>query len=235
MNGTAKVAFKKKNNTVTPPSEKSNRNVSNGRVTSGGSSSGTQSCNLDFTSLAKNLKLDTPISLANCNMKIITDRNVLEGKNLLEKTCRHHNVILVLMSDNKTVANRRVEPVFENGTFTCKQTGWFTVKYINSKFGYLNEWESETKPSEVKCATTCNQISPFKSTEGTEIADGKVFPGDKQCLEVCAPQVEKICASLKDKKYGNSSVESTKAVYKVDTDNLFRYGCELYLRLTNRN
>ena len=109
---------------------------------------------------------------------------------------------------------------------------WWTVKDVNGRFGLLAEWRSETKPSAQSCASTCSQISGFASAEDKKIADGKEFPGNKQCLEVCASKVESVCTALIGKQYGKGPVQRTEAVYRVDKSNTLRYSCRLYLKPT---
>ena len=165
---------------------------------------------------------DTTIDLSHCN----PDGNHYQR---LQKACRKNNTLLVLMSDNKTVANHRVlEPKMNGNSFVCTARDWWTVKDVNGRFGLLKEWRSETHPSRTACESTCVQVTGFASAEDKQIADGKPFPGDKQCLESCAVEVENVCSSLIGRKYGKSNVKRTEAVYHVDKQNTLRYSCKLY-------
>ncbi|MBR6363522.1 MAG: hypothetical protein IKS08_00320 [Alphaproteobacteria bacterium] len=218
-NGTKCV--QKKNSSITPPSENPNRNVSNGRVTSGGSSSSTQSCNLDFTSLAKNLKLDTPIDLSNCNQNTA---EYIQGIEQLKKACRSHNTTKILRTD-KTVAYHRVEePKLESGSFTCKSKDWFKLKEFLD--GEPDEWDTETHPSDAECASTCKQIKPVTDPTKTYFK----FPGEgrhDQCLKTCTPKIEEACQGLIGKLYGTKPVTKiVKIVYKLDAKDGLTYQCQ---------
>ncbi|MBO4746263.1 MAG: hypothetical protein J5613_04325, partial [Alphaproteobacteria bacterium] len=117
--------------------------------------------------------------------------------------------------------------VKDNNSFTCKLKDWFTITYQNQKFGELDKWEPETTPG--NCSDTCAQIKQFASAEDRTLAEGAAFPGNKQCLKACAPKVQSVCNALVGKQYGNGPVKSATAVYKMDTQNVFRYSCELHL------
>jgi hypothetical protein len=189
---------------------------------SGGTSGAT--CSLNFDALAQNMVINRPIDLSACNKNTA---EYIYGIRNLEKACYPMGTKLVLKSDNRTVAFHRVEAVKDNNSFTCKFKDWFTITYQNQKFGELDKWEPETTPS--NCNDTCNQIKPFASAEDRNIAEGNAFPGNRQCLKACAPKVQSVCNALVGKQYGNGPVKSANAVYKMDTQNVFRYSCELHL------
>ena len=210
-NGTKCV--EKKNSSVTPPNGNSNRQ--NGSANGGGA----QSCNLDFTSLAKNLKLDTPISLSNCNENTA---QYITGTRALEKACYNYQGILVLRSDNTTVSEYRVEPKIENNSFVCKFKNWWDVKDPNGRFKTPDEWDTETHPSDTECATTCNQIKSVTDPTKNILA----FPGEKQCLKVCTSNIQTACEGLIGKKDGDAPITKIYVQYHVNNQNNLMYHCQ---------
>lgn len=214
---------KKKNNEVTPSSGTPTNDAPAGAPMS---SQRGGACSFNLKAATYTVDPDSTIDLSHCN----PDGNHYQR---LQKACRKNNTLLVLMADNKTVKNHRVlEPTMEGNLFKCTARDWWTVKDVNGRFGLLAEWRSETKPSAQSCASTCSQISGFASAEDKKIADGKEFPGNKQCLEVCASKVESVCTALTGKQYGKGPVQRTEAVYRVDKSNTLRYSCRLYLKPT---
>lgn len=205
----------KKNNTVTPQS-------SNAPQTTGtNAKTNTRSCNLNFTALANNMKLDTPIDLSNCNQNTA---EYIQGIEQLKKACRSHNTTKILRTD-KTVAYHRVEePKLESGSFICKSKDWFNLKEFLD--GEPDEWDTETHPSDAECASTCKQIKPVTDPTKTYFK----FPGDgrhDQCLKTCTPKIEEACQGLIGKLYGTKPVTKiVKIVYKLDAKDGLTYQCQ---------
>lgn len=205
----------KKNNAVTSAPAPSSRNVNDG---SGGG--GAQSCNLNFGTLANNMKLDTPIDLSGCNQNTA---EFIQGKKALELACRTNNSRLVLRTDNKTVAHHRVEnPIIQSNSFLCKSKDWWTIKDPNNRIGKPEDWDTETHPSKEDCASTCAQIKSVTDPTKNILA----FPGNKQCLKVCTPNIETACNGLIGKKYGDADITKINIVYTVNAKNVLEYHCE---------
>lgn len=210
---------KKKNSPIAPTPAPSNGNPSNGS----GNGGTPTACNSDFTALANSLKMDTPIDLSNCDSGQINT-----GKQILGKACYNkYNATLVLRSDNKTVANHRVTPIItSDNKFVCQLKDWWTFKDPNARIGKPEEWDTETHPSKEECASTCAQIKPVTDPTKNILA----FPGNKQCLKVCTPNIETACKGLIGKKYGNADITKINIVYTVNSKNVLEYHCEYTYR-----
>lgn len=172
-------------------------------------------CTLD----TKDIVINKTFDISNC-----TEQQIKE----LRLACLKNNSIIVLRTGNKIVAEHQVTANINSTSFTCQEARWFTITDSYGKVAPVDRWTSETNPSYTSCATTCNKIQTYTKIvdQDNDEIEGREFPDNKQCVAACAPHVKDACNGLLGKPWGNRTIRQTEAFYRMDKNNILRYGCK---------
>lgn len=176
-------------------------------------------CTTDFTQLAQDLQLDTPINISGCTGNILNN-----GINLLTNACNKLQTRPILKSDNKTIAMRHTSVEKDATSFTCKLQDVYDYSYAKKQnvAEQVAEWDAERDPGPEACANECANIKPFTFSELEQRNySGRTFK-NPQCLKQCASAVQAACDNLKKERTNVSWVEAMYLA-SVNTRRIYYY------------